>query len=94
MTTLLTDLEAEPVGEQEGAAAATWYAFRHNPMGLAASVLMLVLVLVGVGAPLIATYPNGFSAAVLQARRCSTCSGQTTSGGTSSRRSSGEPGSR
>jgi len=67
MTTLLTDLEAEPVGEQEGAAAATWYAFRHNPMGLAASVLMLVLVLVGVGAPLIATYPNGFSAAVLQA---------------------------
>jgi peptide/nickel transport system permease protein len=67
MTAILTtEVESEPVGEQEGAAAATWYAFRHNPMGVAAAVLMLLLVLVGLCAPLLAAYPSGFSQDVLQ----------------------------
>jgi len=66
MSIVLADLETEPVGQQESAAGATWYAFRHNPMGLVALGLMLVLVLVGLAAPLIAHYPSGFTSDVLQ----------------------------
>jgi len=64
---LLTDVDTEPVADQEGAASATWYAFRHNPIGVFALAMMLVLVIVGVCAPWIADYPNGFSDAVLAA---------------------------
>ncbi len=68
MTAILTtEVETEPIGQQEGAAAATWYAFRHNPMGVGAAVLMLLLVLVGLCAPLLAPYPSGFSQDVLHA---------------------------
>jgi len=63
---LVAEIGTEPVGEQEGAGAATWYAFHRNPMGLAALVLMLLLIVVGVFAPWIARYPSGFSDAVLQ----------------------------
>ncbi len=66
MSIMLADLETEPVGQQESAAGATWYAFRHNPMGLVALGLMLVLVLVGLAAPLIVHYPSGFTSDVLQ----------------------------
>lgn len=66
MSIVLADLETEPVGQRESAAGATWYAFRHNPMGLVALGLMLVLVLVGLAAPLIAHYPSGFTSDVLQ----------------------------
>lgn len=67
MSVLLTDVDTEPVADQEGAASATWYAFRHNPIGVFALAMMLVLVIVGVCAPWIADYPNGFSDAVLAA---------------------------
>jgi len=62
---LLTDVDTEPVADQEGAASATWYAFRRNPIGVFALAMMLVLVIVGVCAPWIADYPNGYSDAVL-----------------------------
>ncbi|MGO4601972.1 ABC transporter permease [Terrabacter sp. 2YAF2] len=70
MTTVIipgldSDTVNEPVGEDERAAAATWRAFRHNPMGLAAAAIMAFLVLVAVCAPLIASYPDGFSSDVL-----------------------------
>ncbi|MEW1951967.1 ABC transporter permease [Terrabacter sp. NPDC080008] len=55
----------EPVGDDERAAAATWRSFRHNPMGLAATVILALLVVVAVCAPLIADYPDGFSSDVL-----------------------------
>lgn len=66
MTALLTEVGTEPVGDTEGARAATWYAFRHNPMAVVASALMLLLLVVGIFAPLIKPYPSGFSDAVLQ----------------------------
>lgn len=66
MSVLLTDIHTEPVADQEGAAAATWYAFRHNPIGLFALALMLLLIVVGACAPWIAEYPSGFSDAVLR----------------------------
>lgn len=56
---------SEPVGDDERAAAATWRAFRRNPMGLGAAVLLVLLVLVAVAAPLLAAYPEGFSSDVL-----------------------------
>lgn len=64
MTTTL----AEPVADEAGAALRTWRAFRRNPLGLPAVVIVLVLVLVLVGlcAPLIVHYPDGYGAAVLQ----------------------------
>jgi len=65
VSVLLTDVDTEPVADQEGAASATWYAFRRNPIGVFALAMMLVLVIVGVCAPWIADYPNGYSDAVL-----------------------------
>lgn len=67
MSVLLTDVDTEPVADQEGAASATWYALRHNPIGVFALAMMLILVIVGVCAPWIADYPNGYSDAVLAA---------------------------
>lgn len=63
---VLTELETEPVAAQESAGGATWYAFRTNPMGVAALALMLALLLVGLAAPLLAPYPSGFTSDVLQ----------------------------
>ena len=63
---VLTELETEPVAAQESAGGATWYAFRTNPMGVAALALMLALLLVGLAAPLLAAYPSGFTSDVLQ----------------------------
>ena len=66
MSAILTEASTEPVGDPERASAATWYAFRRNPMGLAATAILLLLLLVALCAPLIAPYPSGFSADVLQ----------------------------
>ena len=65
MSILPTVIGTEPVDEQESAAGATWYAFRHNPLGLVALCLILILIMVGVLAPLIAHYPSGFTRDVL-----------------------------
>jgi peptide/nickel transport system permease protein len=62
----LPELETEPVGAHESAAGATWYAFRRNPMGLIALGLLVALLLVGLFAPLLAPYPEGFSSDVLR----------------------------
>jgi peptide/nickel transport system permease protein len=66
MSAILTEASTEPVGDPERASAATWYAFRRNPMGIGATAILLLLLLVGICAPLIAPYPSGFSADVLQ----------------------------
>jgi peptide/nickel transport system permease protein len=66
MSAILTEASTEPVGDPERASAATWYAFRRNPMGLVATAILLLLLLVALCAPLIAPYPSGFSADVLQ----------------------------
>ena len=65
MTALLHEVETEPVGQQERAASVTWYAFRHNPIGIVAAVILLLLLLVGLFAPLLAPYPSGYSSEVL-----------------------------
>ena len=66
MSAILTEASTEPVGDPERASAATWYAFRRNPMGLVATAILLLLLLVALCAPLIAPYPSGFGADVLQ----------------------------
>jgi peptide/nickel transport system permease protein len=66
MSAILTEASTEPVGDPERASSATWYAFRRNPMGMVATGILLLLFLVGLFAPLIAPYPSGFSADVLQ----------------------------
>lgn len=59
---------AEPVAsESERAGAATWRAFRKEPLGIIAAVVMLVLVVVALAAPLLAPYPASYGTAVLQA---------------------------
>ena len=63
--TALPVVETDPVAEEETAATATWYAFRHNPLGLAALALLGLLLLIPVAAPLLAAYPTGYSTAVL-----------------------------
>lgn len=63
--TALPVVEIDPVADEETAARATWYAFRHNPLGLAALVLLGLLLLIAVAAPLLAAYPTGYSTAVL-----------------------------
>jgi peptide/nickel transport system permease protein len=47
------------------AARATWAAFRRNPLGVAALVLLAVLVVVSLAAPLLADYPGGHGESVL-----------------------------
>lgn len=63
---VLTELETEPIGTQESAGSATWYAYRKNPMGIVALAIMVALLLVGLAAPLLAAYPSGFTSDVLQ----------------------------
>lgn len=65
MTATLPELAVDPVADQESAASATWYAFRRNPLGMVAVLLLALLVVVAVAAPLIADYPRGYSSDVL-----------------------------
>lgn len=60
-TTLDTVVLDEPT-----AARATWRSFRRNPLGLVAVGIMLLLSIVAILAPLLATYPAGYGDAVLQ----------------------------
>jgi peptide/nickel transport system permease protein len=55
------------VSDQPTAARATWAAFRRNPLGVISAGLLLLLILVAIFAPLIASYPSGYSDAVLRA---------------------------
>ncbi|BCJ34786.1 peptide ABC transporter permease [Actinocatenispora thailandica] len=57
----------EPVPVADSSARRTWRAFRRNPLGLPAVVVVAVLILVGLCAPLIAAEPTGYGADVLRA---------------------------
>ncbi|ONI61962.1 peptide ABC transporter permease [Leifsonia sp. ALI-44-B] len=48
------------------ASAATWRAFRKEPLGLVALAVMAVLVFVAVAAPLLAPYPGSYGDTVLE----------------------------
>jgi peptide/nickel transport system permease protein len=48
------------------AARATWAAFRRNPLGLTALGVLVLIVLIGVFAPLLVHYPSGYGGAVSQ----------------------------
>ncbi|MEV6964151.1 ABC transporter permease [Hamadaea sp. NPDC051192] len=65
MTATATTLDTV-VADQPTAASATWRAFRRNPLGLGAVLIMLLLVAVAVLAPLLADYPSGYGSEVLQ----------------------------
>lgn len=54
------------VPDSPTAARATWTAFRRNPLGLLAVAVMVLLVLVALAAPLLASYPSGYGPDVLQ----------------------------
>lgn len=55
-----------PVGaDQPTAGRATWNAFRRNPLGIFAMVVMALLVVMALAAPLLADYPGGNSPDVL-----------------------------
>lgn len=52
---------AEPVAvEQSSASAATWRAFRTEPLGLVALAVMALLMIVSLAAPLLADYPASY----------------------------------
>jgi peptide/nickel transport system permease protein len=51
--------------DQESAAHATWSAFRRNPLGLVSVGILLVLVIAGICAPLIAATPQPYGDQVL-----------------------------
>jgi len=53
--------------DQVTAARATWAAFRRNPLGMVSVGILVLLVVVGACAPLIAAYPSGYGDQVLQA---------------------------
>jgi peptide/nickel transport system permease protein len=57
---------AEPVAESGRAGAATWRAFRKEPLGLVSLGVLLFLVIVALAAPLLAPYPAGYSINVLR----------------------------
>ena len=65
-TAEITSVTSESVAEAPTAAAQTWDAFRRNPLGLVPLALLALLGLVAIFAPLIADYPGGYGAAVLQ----------------------------
>lgn len=57
---------AEPIALDRGrTSAATWRAFRREPLGLIALGILALLVLVAVAAPLLAPYPSGYGDRVL-----------------------------
>jgi peptide/nickel transport system permease protein len=57
---------AEPVAETGRAGAATWRAFRKEPLGLISLGVLLFLIIVALAAPLLAPYPSGYSINVLR----------------------------
>jgi peptide/nickel transport system permease protein len=60
------DLRAEPSFEAgPSTAARTWRAFRRNPLGIGAVIVMLLLMVVALAAPLISTFPKGAGTALL-----------------------------
>jgi peptide/nickel transport system permease protein len=69
MTAVVVDAglpEAEPVPQAgPSSAARTWREYRHNPLGLAAIAIMLLLIAVAVFAPLIRPFPHGAGTDVL-----------------------------
>lgn len=58
---------SEPVAtEQPTAAQATWRSFRRDPLGVMALGIMALLVVVALGAPLLAPFPTGSGPDVLE----------------------------
>ncbi|MGH3376681.1 MAG: ABC transporter permease [Actinoallomurus sp.] len=57
--------EAAGVADQPAAARATWNAFRRNPLGVVAMVLLALLIVVALAAPLLASYPGGHGTTIL-----------------------------
>jgi peptide/nickel transport system permease protein len=66
MTTATVPLDSV-TADQPTAASATWNAFRRNPLGIASLAILAVLIVVAIGAPLIADYPRGYGGSVLSA---------------------------
>ncbi|HEX2902450.1 MAG TPA: ABC transporter permease [Jatrophihabitans sp.] len=66
-TAEITSVTAESFVEAPTAAAQTWDAFRRNPLGLIPLAILALLGVIAVFAPLIASYPGGYGADVLQA---------------------------
>jgi peptide/nickel transport system permease protein len=63
----MTTTTAEPVADENGrASAATWRAFRREPLGLLAGGLLALLVFVAIAAPLLSPYPASFGENVLR----------------------------
>ncbi|MCI2416958.1 ABC transporter permease [Saccharopolyspora sp. K220] len=52
-------------GDMPRAALATWRGFRREPLGLVALAVLVLLVVVALAAPLLATYPAGYGDVVL-----------------------------
>ncbi|MFI7675909.1 ABC transporter permease [Actinophytocola sp. NPDC049390] len=66
MTTTEAQLaEAVSVDAPPSAARNTWRRFRREPLGMAALVVLVLLVFVAVAAPLLAAYPSGYGDTVL-----------------------------
>jgi len=59
-------LSAEPVAESGRAGAATWLVFRRDPLGVISLGLLLLLVVVALAAPLLASYPASYGSDVLK----------------------------
>ncbi len=58
---------SEPVASEHGrASAATWRAFRKEPLGIFAAIVMLGLLFIAVAAPLLASYPASYGQLVLK----------------------------
>ncbi|GLY85958.1 ABC transporter permease [Actinoallomurus iriomotensis] len=58
--------DAADVADRPAAAKATWDAFRRNPLGILAMVLLALLIVVALVAPLLASYPRGHGTAILR----------------------------
>ncbi|TCO59679.1 ABC transporter permease [Actinocrispum wychmicini] len=50
---------------EQAAGRSTWRALRREPLGLGALAVLVLLVLVAIAAPLLATYPSGYGDVVL-----------------------------
>jgi peptide/nickel transport system permease protein len=57
--------EASTVDKPPRPARTTWRRFRREPLGMAALIVLLLLVFVAVAAPLLAAYPAGYGDTVL-----------------------------
>jgi peptide/nickel transport system permease protein len=65
MTSTPQQAEAVSVDAPPRAARTTWRRFRREPLGMAALVVLVLLVVVAVAAPLLADYPSGYGDTVL-----------------------------